>query len=94
MIRQAAGQTTEAPARRWQEAESKASEIGSEGAVEPLAPAFEQMTSGAEGTKSRRKKEGAKEPQESIEGRLESLAQMFAAGKDMPAEEDTEEEES
>jgi len=94
MIRQAAGRTDEVAARRWQEAESKTSEIGSEEAVEPLTSAFEQMTSGAEGTKSRRKKEEAKKPQESIDGRLESLERMFATGKDMPAEEDTEEEES
>ena len=94
IIKQTARRTAEAPARRWQEAESKTSEIGPKEAVDPLASAFEQMTSGVERTKSRRKKEEVKKPQTSIEGRLESLAQMFSADKDMPSEEDTEEEES
>ncbi|GAJ00503.1 unnamed protein product, partial [marine sediment metagenome] len=45
-------------------------------------------------TDLKEKKEEAQKTPMSIESRLESLTQMFAAGKDMPAEEDTEEEES
>jgi len=94
MIRQGARQTAEAPARRWQVAESKTGETGPREVAEPLTSAFEQMISGAEETNLKGKKEEAQKTQMSIESRLESLARMFAAGKDTPAEEDTEEEES
>ena len=59
-----------------------------------MPSAFEQITSGAEETKLKEKKEEALKTQMGIEGRLESLTQMFAADKDKQAEEDTEEEES
>jgi len=94
MIKQAARRTAEAPPRRWQEDESKTGEIGPKEVAETLTPAFEQMTSGAEETNLKEKKEEVQKTPMSIESRLESLTQMFAAGKDMPAEEDTEEEES
>jgi len=93
MIRQVARRTAEAPARRWQEG-SKTGEIGPKEVAETLTPAFEQMTSGAEGTNLKGKKEEAKKIQVGIESRLESLARMFAADKDKQAEEDTDEEES
>jgi hypothetical protein len=51
------------------------------------------MTGGVEGTNLEGKKEGNKKIQTNIENRMESLTRMFAAGKDLPAEEDTEEEE-
>ena len=94
MIRQVARQTAEAPARRLEEAGSKTGEISPKEVAETLTPAFEQMTSGAEGTNLKGKKGEAKKTQVSIESRLESLARMFAADKDKQAEEDTEEEES
>jgi hypothetical protein len=94
MIKQAARRTAGAPPRRWQEDESKTEEVGPKEVAETLTPAFEQMTSGAEETNLKEKKEEVQKPQKSIESRLESLTQMFSAGKDMPAEEDTEEEES
>ena len=59
-----------------------------------LSSAFEQMTSEVEETNLKGKREEAKKYQKGIEGRLESLTRMFAAGKDKQAEEDTEEEES
>ena len=91
MIRQAARRTDEVPARRWQEAESQTGETGPKEVAETLTSAFEQMTSGAEGTNLKGK---AQKTQMSIESRLESLARMFTADKDTPAEEDAEEEES
>ena len=94
MIKQAARQTAEAPPRRWQEDESKTGETGPEEVAETLTSAFEQMTNGAEETNLKEEKEEAPKTQMSIESRLESLTRMFATGKDMPAEEDTEEEES
>jgi len=93
MIKQVARQTAEAPARRWQEG-SKTNELGPKEVAETLTPAFEQMTSGAEGTNLKEEKEEALKTQMGIENRLESLTRMFAADKDEQAEEDTEEEES
>jgi len=86
IIKQTTRRTAESPARRWPETESKTSEIGPEEVAEPLTPASEQMTSRAEETKPKRKRKESQETQTGIEGRLESLAQMFAAGKDLPAE--------
>ena len=92
MIKQEAGRTAEVPARRWQEAESKTEKTGPKEVAETLTSAFEHMTSGAEETNLKEKKEEARETQMSIEGRLESLARMFAADKDKQPEEDTEDE--
>jgi len=94
MIGQVPKQIAELPARRWQEAESKASEIGPEEVAKPLTSAFAQMTSGAEETNLKGKKGKDKKIEISIESRLESLSQMFAAGKDKQAEENNEEEET
>jgi hypothetical protein len=47
-----------------------------------------------ERTNLKGKREEAKKYQKGIDGRLESPTRMFAADKDTPAEEDTEEEES
>jgi len=94
IISQVARQAAEAPAERWQEADSKTEEIGSKEVAETLTSAFEQMTSGAEGTNLKERKEEVQKTQMNIESRLESLTRMFAADKDTPAEEDTEEEES
>jgi len=94
MIRQAVGRTAEARAREWPENESKAGETGPKEVAETLISTFEQMASGAGGANLKEKKEEPQKTQMSIEGRLESLTRMFTAGKDTPAEEDTEEEES
>jgi len=59
-----------------------------------LPSTFEQITSEVERTNLKGKREEAKKYQKGIEGRLESPTRMFAADKETPAEEDTEEEES
>ncbi len=89
-----AREAAKAPAGSWQEAGSKTGEIGSKEIAEMLPSTFEQITSEVERTNLKGKREEAKKYQKGIDGRLESPTRMFAADKDTPAEEDTEEEES
>ncbi len=93
-MRQVARQTADTPTERWQETDSETNEVGPGKVAETVPSALEQTTGGVEETSLKEKREEGKKKQLGIEGRLESLAQMFAAGKDTPAEEDTEEEKS